>query len=108
MTTNSTGEAAMTKRQNISVSVTTHQAEFLAASVASGRYQTTTEVVREAMRLFEDQQRRHRAEIAQARLLIAEGADQLDRGEFIDGEKFFQDWDTELDALESDDRPKTQ
>ena len=98
----------MTKRQNITVSVTTRQAEFVAACVASGRYQSTSEVVREAMRLFEDRERKHRAEIARVRLLIAEGADQLDRGEFIDGEKFFRDWDAKLDALKSGERPKTQ
>ena len=41
----------MTKRENISVSFTPQQAEFLAACVASGRYQSTSEVVREAVRL---------------------------------------------------------
>ena len=95
----------MATRQNISVSFTPRQAEFLAACVASGRYQSTSEVVRDALRLFEDQQRKRRAAIAHTKLLIAEGADQLDHGELIDGESFFEEWDAELDALDARDQP---
>ena len=71
----------MATRENISVSFTPHQAEFLAACVASGRYQSMSEVVRE-------------------------GAGQLDRGEVIDGETFFREWDEELDALDAGQRRK--
>ena len=46
----------MAKRQNISVSFTPEQAKFLADCVASGRYQSTSECVREAVRLLEDRQ----------------------------------------------------
>lgn len=94
----------MAKRENISVSFTSQQAEFLAACVASGRYQSTSEVVREAVRLLEDQQERRQAELARLRTLIREGADQLDRGEVVDGETFFREWDEELDALEAAQR----
>ena len=76
----------MAKRENISVSFTPQQAEFLAACVASGRYQSTSEVVREAVRLLEDQQERRQAELTRLRALIREGADQLDRDEVVDGE----------------------
>jgi len=34
-------------------------------------------------------------------VLIQEGADQFDRGELVDGETFFREWDEELDALEA-------
>jgi len=89
----------MANRENISVSFTPQQAEFLASCVASGRYQSTSEVVREAIRLLEDHQAHRQAEIERARALIQEGADQLDRGEVVDGEIFFREWDEELDAL---------
>jgi antitoxin ParD1/3/4 len=93
------------KRENISVSFTPHQAEFLAACVASGRYQSMSEVVREGIRLLEDHQERRQAELARARALIQEGADQLDRGEVVDGEAFFREWDDEIDAQDdSQDR----
>jgi antitoxin ParD1/3/4 len=98
----------MAKRENISVSFTPRQAEFLAACVASGRYQSTSEVVREGLRLLEDRHQRRRAELERARALIQEGADQLDRGEAVDGETFFREWDEELDALEAAQRRKAE
>jgi len=98
----------MAKRESISVSFTRQQAEFLAACVASGRYQSTSEVVREGLRLLEDRQRRRQAELERARALIQEGADQLDRGEVVDGETFFREWDEELDALEAAQRRKAE
>lgn len=93
-------EVLVAKRENISISFTPHQAEFLAACVASGRYQSTSEVVREGLRLLEDHHRRREAELARARALIREGADQLDRGEVVDEGTFFREWDDELDAIE--------
>jgi len=91
----------MAKRSNISVSFTPQQAEFLAACVASGRYQSTSEVVREALRLLEDRQRQRQAELERARALVREGADQLDRGEVVAADDFFREWDEELDALDA-------
>ena len=98
----------MPNRENISVSFTPQQAEFLAACVASGRYQSMSEVVREGLRLLEDRQERRRVELERARTLIQEGADQLDRGQVIDGETFFREWDEELDALEAGRRRKAE
>ena len=94
----------MAKRENISVSFTPQQAEFLASCVASGRYQSTSEVVREAVRLLEDRQERRQAELTRLRTLIREGSGQLDRGEVVDGETFFREWEEELDALEEAER----
>ena len=98
----------MAHRENISVSFTPQQAEFLAACVASGRYQSASEVVREGLRLLEDRQRRRQAELERARALIKEGADQLDRGEVVDGATFFREWDEELKALEAAQRRKAE
>ena len=98
----------MANRQNISVSFTPQQAEFLAACVASGRYQSTSEVVREGLRLLEDRQERRQVELERARALIQEGADQIDRGQVVDGEVFFREWDEELDALEAARRRKAE
>ncbi len=98
----------MANRKNISVSFTPQQAEFLAACVASGRYQSMSEVVRESIRLLEDQQARNQAEFERARGLIQEGADQLDRGQVVDGETFFREWVEELDELEAAQRRKTE
>ena len=94
----------MANRENISVSFTPQQAEFLDACVASGRYQSRSEVVREGLRLLEDRQQQRQAELEGARALIRQGADQLDRGEVVDGETFFGEWDEELDALQASQR----
>lgn len=98
----------MANRENISVSLTPQQTEFLAACVASGRYESTSEVVREGLRLLQDHQERRKAELERARALIQEGADQLDRGEAVDGEMFFHEWNEELDVLEAAQRHKAE
>ena len=97
----------MAHRENISVSFTPHQVEFLAGCVESGDYQTTSEAVREGVRLLE-QRRRRQAQIEQARALILEGAMQLERGETIDGKEFFREWDEELDALDPGQPPSPE
>ncbi len=96
---------AMANRENISISFTPEQATFLAGCVSSGRYQSTSEVVREAIRLLEHQLARQEAELARARAMIQEGAEQLDRGEVVDDRTFFREWDKELEDLA---RPKRQ
>jgi antitoxin ParD1/3/4 len=66
---------------NINVSLTDELAEFIDAQVASGRYATSSEVVREALRLLE---RLGRAEVEKLRWLQdawREGIDSGDAGE---------------------------
>jgi len=77
-------EFIMAQRESISVSFTPQQAEFLASCVSSGRYQSASEVVREAIRLLEDQQARHRAQLEHLRQQVAEGARQLDAGDVVE------------------------
>lgn len=89
----------MAKRENISVSFTPHQAAFLDACVASGRYQSASEVVREALRMLEDVHARRGAELERARALIQIGAEQLANGQVVDGDRFFEEWDADLAAL---------
>ena len=91
----------MANRENISISFTPEQAAFLVGCVKSGRYQTTSEVVREAVRMLEHKHARREAELARIRGMIQEGADQLDRGEVIDDKTFFREWDEELEELTS-------
>lgn len=87
----------MARRENVSVSFTPEQAAFLAARLKTGRYQSTSEVVQEAVRLLEDQQAIRSAELERARALILGGAEQLNRGETLTAEEFFGEWDEELD-----------
>ncbi len=90
----------MAKRENISVSFTPEQAEFLASCVDSGRYQSTSEAVREGVRLLEHQLMRRTAELERTRELVAAGAADLEAGRTIGGDTFFDEWDAELNELE--------
>ena len=97
----------MAKRERISISFTPEQAEFLTSLVERGEYQSVSEVVRAALRPF---QRRHAvldAEIDRARRVIKAGADQLDQGLIVDGDAFFEEWDAELDELETTSQQRT-
>lgn len=91
----------MAKRENISISFTPKQAQFLTSCVESGRYQSTSEAVREGVRLLEHEHQRRQAEIARARDMIAAGADDLEQGRVIEGDDFFAQWDAELDDMEA-------
>ena len=97
----------MAKRESISISFTPEQAEFLTSLVERGEYQSVSEVVRAALRPF---QRRHAvldAEIDRARRVIEAGAEQLDQGLIVDGDAFFEEWDAELDELETTSQQRT-
>jgi hypothetical protein len=48
---------------------------------------------------------RREAELARVRTMIREGAEEIDRGEVVDGETFFREWDEEFKGLA---RPKRE
>jgi len=68
------------------VSLTEHQQRFLDTQVAAGRHGSTSEVVREALRRYEDDVRREEAHLAYIQRLADQGAAEIDRGEYIDVE----------------------
>ena len=49
----------MPSKSTLNVSLTPELTAFIAAKVGTGRYQSASEVVREALRLLEQQDRRH-------------------------------------------------
>jgi antitoxin ParD1/3/4 len=96
----------MARRESISVSFTPEQASFVSRCVSTGRYQSASEVVREALRLLEHQQLHQQAALDRARAMILEGAEQLDRGQVVEGEVFFREWDEELAEIEAAEQRK--
>jgi antitoxin ParD1/3/4 len=68
----------------MNVSLTPQLEEMVNKKVASGRYNSASEVVREALRLLEDQDRLREMRIAELRKEIAIGLEQLDRGEYVE------------------------
>jgi hypothetical protein len=48
---------------------------------------------------------RREAELTRVRTVIREGAEEIDRGEVVDGDTFFREWDEESEDLP---RPKRE
>jgi antitoxin ParD1/3/4 len=57
--------------------------------VKTGRYNSASEVVREALRLFEQRERIRELHLVDVRRKIDEGWASLVRGEAVDGHEFF-------------------
>jgi antitoxin ParD1/3/4 len=68
---------------------------FVESRVASGRYQSASDVVRAALRLLETDERDREAALAEVRQKIQLGLDQIQRGEVFDGEAVFDELDQE-------------
>jgi len=62
---------------------------FVASLLKTGQYQSQSEVVREALRLLKEREEIKNLRLTQLRREISIGAQQADRGEFVDGEKTF-------------------
>ncbi len=64
---------------------------FLHSRVKSGRYQTTSEVVREALRLLERQETQREEDLQQLKAKLRRGTAQAARGDLLDGEAVFSE-----------------
>ncbi len=95
-------------RETKTLSFTPTQALFVSSCVDSGRYQSASEVVRAGLRLLQDQEDRRVAELQRLRALIQVGADQLDRGEVVDGEDFFRQLEAEDQRALADGPPNDE
>lgn len=77
-------------RSSMNVSLTPELERFVQTRVASGRYQTASEVVRDGLRLLEREQNREAA-LVELQAKIRKGIEQADRGEFQDGAAVFDE-----------------
>ncbi len=66
---------------NMNVSLTEELANFVKAKVGTGRYASSSEVVREALRLMESLERREAEKLGFLRTAWQEGIDSGDAGE---------------------------
>jgi len=67
--------------------------------VKRGRYNSASEVVRDALRLFEQRERIRELQIRELRKKINQGLASLERGQWVDGEEFFQGLEREEQEL---------
>jgi antitoxin ParD1/3/4 len=81
----------MANRATVNISLTPDLSAFLQSPVKSGRYQTTSEVVREALRLLQHQEREREESLRQLTTKLRRGAAQADRSELLDGEDVFRE-----------------
>ncbi|MBX3569996.1 MAG: type II toxin-antitoxin system ParD family antitoxin [Rhizobiaceae bacterium] len=82
---------------NMNVSLTEDLANFVKSKVAGGRYASSSEVVREALRLLEKFDRQESEKLTLLRAAWREGIDSGDAGE-IDFATLKQEARTRLDA----------
>ncbi len=73
----------MATRTSLNVSLTAALDKFVQQRVASGRYQTASEVIREGLRLLQYQERDRDAAFVALKAKLERGSDQADRGEFV-------------------------
>jgi len=76
----------MTNRTTVNISLTPELGAFLDSRVKSGRYQTSSEVVREALRLLERHEERRELSLRELKARLEQGAAEADRGELVDGD----------------------
>ncbi|HEY3898610.1 MAG TPA: type II toxin-antitoxin system ParD family antitoxin [Chthoniobacter sp.] len=83
----------------MNVSLTPELEALVQSKVQSGRYQSASEVIREGLRLLEDQDRLREAQLAEVRRKIQTGIEQLDRGEGIPGNEVLAAMKKKSDAV---------
>ena len=85
----------MAIRTSLNVSLTPDLDRFVHERVATGRYQTASEVIREGLRLLEQQERDREAAFGALKIKLERAAAQADRGEFVDPDDLLK----EIEAL---------
>ena len=65
------------------VNLTEHFDCFIEAGIASGRFSSASEVVRDGLRLLEQREREDQAKIEWLRAAAKEGFDDIERGDYV-------------------------
>lgn len=75
----------------MNISLTPELRRFVGEKVKSGHYRSASDVIREGLRLLEDEDRLRDERLVEVRRKIQVGLDQLDRGEGIPGEEVYKE-----------------
>lgn len=80
----------MASRTTLNVSLTPELSRFVQSRIRSGKYQSASELVREALRLLEGRDQTASASVQELKKEIEVGLAQLRRGEGVDGDGCFR------------------
>lgn len=81
----------MAGRSTLNISLTPELEEFVQSRVASGRYQTASEVIREGLRMLEEREHGRELAMRELRARLRRGMEQAERGELHDGDAVFEE-----------------
>jgi len=81
----------MSALSSLNVSLTRELEAFIRDRVAAGYYATSSEVVREGLRLLQAREREADESLAALKAKLQRASDEADRGEFVDGATFLAD-----------------
>ena len=85
----------------MNIHLTPELEQLVHTKVQSGRYNSASEVVREALRMMEQRDEVRTIHLQELRNRIDKGLAEADRGESIDGEAFMQGLTDSVDTWES-------
>ena len=85
----------------MNVHLTPELEQLVHNKVESGRYNSASEVVREALRLMEQKDELRAIQLQELRNRIDKGLSEAGRGETVDGERFMQGLLDDLDTRET-------
>lgn len=74
----------------MNISLTPKLEEIVQEKLATGLYNSASEVVREALRLLEEKDRWRKIRLEELRREVLVGIEQADRGELVDGGEAFR------------------
>ncbi len=84
----------------MTVHLTPEEERLIRSKIETGRYNSATEVVGDALRLLEEHDRLQQVRMQEVRRKIQDGWDSLRHGEGTDGEQFMSELSAGLDEIE--------
>ena len=87
--------SAMPKSSQLTITVTPELEAFIRERVATGRFDTAGDVVREGLKLLEGREHEREAVLDEIRREIAVGLEDAKAGNLSDGEAFFAELERE-------------
>ncbi|BBD64872.1 hypothetical protein NIES4072_14640 [Nostoc commune NIES-4072] len=85
----------------MNISLTPELEQLVKDKVSSGKYNSVTEVMGEALRLLEERDRIRDQRLAELKAKIQEGIEASERGEVIDGEEVFAEIEEDIRRAEA-------